>query len=541
MKRIILLSYFTCCIFHFTFSQNPLVKQWDYRFGGTDNDLLYSIQQTGDNGYILAGYTLSDSSGDKTQNRWGGYDYWIVKTDSVGTRQWDKNFGGTLDDIFSSVQQTPDGGYILGGYSNSGISGDKSESCWGGYDYWMVKTDANGNKQWDKTFGGFNFDFLRALEQTNDGGYILGGYSFSGISGDKTQANWDTSGSTCDYWIVKTDSSGNMQWDIDLGGTGYDFFFSIQQTAEGGYIGGGYSFSDSSGDKTQNTWGNADYWIVKIDSMGNKQWDKDFGGTDGEALSSLKQTSDEGYILGGTSESGISGDKTQALWGGNDYWIVKTDMYGNKQWDKDFGGTDIDEMYDIRKTADGGYLFFGDSYSPVSGNKTENNLGPEQMWILKTDSIGNKQWDKTIFTTGHDEQGMGVQAHDGCYAFACQTSAGTGGYKSQPNQDSSGITADYWIIKFCDTSATTSIFQVPDNSISISISPNPTTNNFIVTFPNTINKGSIEIYTVLGKKIFIEDIFNVSQKEVRLKNVAGIYFVKVRDEEKEYCEKLVIE
>jgi len=431
-----------------SFGQNPLVKQWDYRFGGITKEWLQSLQQTTDGGYVLGGYSNSGMGGDKTQPSWGGHDYWIVKTDSLGVKQWDKRFGGTSKDELYSLQQTTDGGYILGGYSFSGIGGDKTESLWGGFDYWVVKTDSLGVKQWDKRFGGTDYDDLRSLQQTNDGGYILGGISYSGIGGDKTQPSWGS----LDYWIVKIDSLGVQQWDKHFGGTDDDELFSLQQTTDGGYILGGTSSSGISGDKTQLSWGGFDYWIVKIDSLGIGQWDKRFGGTGDDWLSSLSQTTDEGYILGGYSNSGISGDKSQLSWGGSDYWILKIDSLGVKQWDQRFGGTgDEDAFGNITQTTDGGYLIPGSSYSPISGDKTENNLGTEQTWVIKTDSIGNKQWDKTLRTNSNydDETGLAIQTKDGCFVMTNYTSAGIGGDKTQASQGSN----DYWIIKFCDTIA----------------------------------------------------------------------------------------
>jgi hypothetical protein len=185
-----------------SYGQNPLVKQWDARFGGSDNDYFHSLQQTADGGYILGGFSYSGISGDKTQASQGDADYWIVKTDAGGVKQWDARFGGSNYDFFSSLKQTVDGGYILGGYSGSGNSGDKTQASQGGTDYWIVKTDTGGVKQWDARFGGSDDDGLWSLQQTADGGYILGGYSESGISGDKTQA----SQGGYDYWIVKTDA-----------------------------------------------------------------------------------------------------------------------------------------------------------------------------------------------------------------------------------------------------------------------------------------------------------------------------------------------
>ncbi len=435
------------------FAQNPFVKMWDKRFGGISNEGLYSIQQTTDGGFILGGYSESPASGDKSQPLWGSInrpDYWIVKTDSLGNKQWDKDYGGIDMDRLYCIQQTSDGGYILGGTSQSGISGDKTQPCIGGagdLDFWIVKTDALGNKQWDKDFGGIYIEYLYYIEQTSDGGYILGGLSSSPIGGDKSQPSQGGH----DYWIVKTDSLGNKQWDKDFGGTDTEYLLSVHQTTDGGYILGGSSESGANGDKTQPSKGEADYWIVKTDSLGNKLWDRDFGGANDELPYQVWQTTDGGYILGGFSESGTSVDKTQPTWGGYDYWIVKTDPFGNRQWDKDFGGTGSETAYYIQQTADNGFLISGASNSPISGNKTEANLGQYQSWVVKTDSLGNIMWDRTVLSTGIDVGGLALETKDGCYVMASSSTAGIGGYKTQPNRDTTNGTYDYWVVKFCDT------------------------------------------------------------------------------------------
>ncbi len=434
MKKfsLVFLLFISC----YSNAQNkaPLKKEWDARFGGTDNDCFYSGQPTRDGGYILGGWSRSGVSGDKTQP-----------------------FPGTEEEYFSCIRQTRDGGYIIGGWSKSGISGDKTQSSRGAGDYWIVKTDSLGNKKWDKRFGGTAFDELTCLQQTSDGGFILGGWSDSGIGGDKTQDNWNWI--TMDYWIVKTDSLGNKKWDRRFGGKGYDELFCLQQTSDGGYILGGTSGSGIEGDKTQNVQGGSDYWIVKTDPFGNKKWDKRLGGTSDELLASIQQTEDGGYILMGYSTSGIDGDKTQDTIGESDYWIVKTDSLGNKQWDKDFGGINMEGELgfgikvpgNVLLTTDGGYLITGSSYSPISGDKTENNLGAVQTWTVKTDSLGNKLWDKTIFTNrDYDQQGLAILAKDNSYVFANYTHSGIGGYKTEDTRGE----FDYWLIKFRDTSGT---------------------------------------------------------------------------------------
>ncbi|MEO8088328.1 MAG: T9SS type A sorting domain-containing protein [Bacteroidota bacterium] len=433
-----------------TSAQNPLVKMWDKTFGGMDDDEPAYFQQTTDGGFILGGYSYSDIGGDKStalKNGPGVLDYWIIKIDSLGTKQWDKDFGGANGDQFTTLQQTTDGGYILGGWSASNISGDKTEASAGNYDYWIIKLDATGNILWDKDFGGASSDQLSVIKQTNDGGYILGGSSSSGISGNKSQA----AQGALDYWIVKIDPHGNFQWDKTFGGTDSDKLNSIHQTSDGGYVLGGSSWSLIGGDKTEASWGIDDYWVVKIDSTGNKQWDKDFGGIESDILYSLKQTPDSGYILGGRSGSPISGNKTEPLHGGYDFWLVKIDAAGNKLWEKDFGGIgNEDEFGNISLTDDGGYLVAGTSYSNISGDKTENNLGQEQTWFLKFDSQFNQQWDKTVFTQCHDEIGMAIQTTGQCYAVVNTNgpSCSTGGYRTQSSWNNS---RDFWIVKFCDS------------------------------------------------------------------------------------------
>ncbi len=249
--------------------------------------------------------------------------------------EWQRTIGGSGYDYLRSVQQTFDGGYILGGWSNSNISGDKTENSQGATDYWVVKTDSAGNIQWQKTIGGSGYDWLLSIQQTTDGGYILGGTSDSNTSGDKTE----NSKGYRDYWILKSDSAGNIQWQKTIGGSNYDELSCIKQTTDGGYILGGKSNSDMSGDKTENSNGGWDYWIVKTDSMGNIQWQNTIGGGGYDYLWYLKQTADSGYILGGMSASFISGDKTDNSKGSHDYWIIKTNVGGTIQWQKTIGGS----------------------------------------------------------------------------------------------------------------------------------------------------------------------------------------------------------
>jgi hypothetical protein len=478
MKRIFLSIVFSICVFTFSIAQN-LVKMWDKKMGGYGNEILTCAITTSDGGYLLGGYSTSSISGNKTQPTWGGYDYWIVKLDSLGNIQWDRDFGGSNYDMLNSVQQTTDGGYILAGCSKSGINGDKTDANWDAtgmsWDYWIIKINAFGNKEWDKDFGGTGDDFALTTIQTSDGGYMAGGWSVSAIGGNKTEA-------TCgnyDYWIVKTDSAGNKLWDKVFGGPYSEWLYSILGTTDGGFALGGWSDSDTGCNKSSTNWsgpgGGKDYWLVKIDSAGTKLWDKNYGGFDDDWFITMSHTSDNGFVMIGRTESGIGGDKTEPIWSFpySDFWVVKVDSAGNKQWDKDFGGLDNeDELGNIIQTVDTGYLFAGASYSDIGGNKTENNLADEQTWIVKTDSLGNKIFDKTIFTNCHDEIGFAFQSSGGCYTVMNYNFSGctAGGYKSEAPWNNS---YDYWIAKFCDSTLIPPIASV---NVVLSICPGTCTN-----------------------------------------------------------------
>jgi hypothetical protein len=297
--------------------------QFDKTIGGSSFDDLFALQQTTDGGYILGGFSFSNKSGNKTQDSRGLTDYWIVKLNSKGNIQFDKTIGGDDEDDLSSLQQTTDGGYILGGTSFSRISGEKSQNSKGAADFWIVKLDANGNIQFDKTIGGNSNDNLNALQQTSDGGYVLGGHSFSDISADKTE-NVRGSDGFADYWVVKLGSTGNIQFDKTIGGNDLDILTSLQQTSDGGYVLGGRSFSNISFEKSENTRGigDDDFWIVKLDRRGNKQFDKTIGGTNFDECYSVRETSRNRYVAGGWSLSNATGDKTSKSRGDKDYWLV---------------------------------------------------------------------------------------------------------------------------------------------------------------------------------------------------------------------------
>jgi hypothetical protein len=313
--------------------------QWNKTYGGPNNDWAYALVQTSDGGYALAGWTASFGA--------GFYDCWLVKTDASGNMQWNKTYGGTLQDGAYALVQTADGGYALAGETQFFVPNQ--------LDFWLIKTDANGNALWNKTYGGTGGDYAYALVQTADGGYALAGGTNSYGAGNG------------DAWLVKTDSSGNMQWNKAYGGTGWDEAYALVQTGDSGYALAGYTTSFAIG--------YFDFWLVKTDANGNALWNKTYGTMGSDKAQALVQTTDGGYALAGWE--GFSNESFGA--GVFDFWLVKTDSSGNMQWNKAYGGTGWDEAYALVQTGDSGYALAG--YTNSSGADLYDfwlvKLGPE--------------------------------------------------------------------------------------------------------------------------------------------------------------------
>ena len=346
---------------------------WTKTFGGTEGDFGLEVQQTNDGGYIIVGNTFSFGNGN------GYNDVYLIKTDGSGNEQWNKTFGGTGEDRGYSVQLTNDGGYI--------ITGNTSSFGNGGRDVWLIKTDGSGVEQWNKTFGEIRSDVGLEVQQTNDGGYIITGFTKSFGNGNGLE----------DVYLIKTDGSGNEQWYKTFGGTGNDIGRSVQQTNDGGYIilGGTNSFGN----------GETDVYLIKTDGSGNEQWNKTLGGTESESGRLVQQTNDGGYIITGTTEYG----------GGIGVYLIKTDGSGNEQWNKRFGGTEFDEGKSVQQTNDGGYIITGSTES--FGN------GYNDVYLIKTDENGDSLWTKTFGGTEGDGGYSVQQTTDGGYIITGHTNS----------------------------------------------------------------------------------------------------------------------
>jgi hypothetical protein len=300
----------------------------------------------------------------------GYYVACVVKLNSSGDILWQKCLGGTYDDYARSIQQTSDTGFILAGYtfSNDGdVSGNHGFS-----DAWVVKLNSSGDIIWQKCFGGTNEDYAYSIQQTSDSGFIVAGYTFSN--------DGDVSGyhGYFDYWVVKLNSSGDIEWQKCLGGTYYDYAYSIQQTSNGGFIVAG-STNSNNGD-VSGYHGYFDYWVVKLNSSGDIEWQKCLGGTNNDYANSIQQTSDGGFIVAGYTESN-DGDVSGYHGGDYDAWVVKLNSSGDILWQKCLGGTIDDRAYSIQQTSDGGFIVAG--FTVSNDGDVSGNHGASDAWVVK--------------------------------------------------------------------------------------------------------------------------------------------------------------
>jgi|GEM_PF-722656 len=418
---------------------------WDRSYGGSRWEELNSAEETTDGGYILAGFSSSlVNDGDVTAANEGVGDFWMLKTNSQGDKEWDARFGGDDLDRCNSVIQTADGGYLLGGTSASGISGQKQSANRGLDDYWVVKTDANGIFEWEATYGGDDLEILSSVVQTQDGGYLLGGLSLSGISGEKSEPNLGG----FDHWIIKISATGVLQWDKTLGGSEEERLNVVQIATDGHFLLGGSTQSDAGDDITSPSIGIKDMWFVKVSSLnGAIIWQHRYGGTEVEELSAFEQTIDGGFFLAGGSNSDISGSKSENSRGGLDMWGIKINALGTKEWDVTFGGAELDNCYALKQNSAGYYLLGGFSGSGMESDKSEPNHGGWDYWMVYIDENGNKQWDRTIGGSDNDVMFNLFQNQTGGYILAGASSSLISGDKTD---DTNGLN-DFWLVKtVCD-------------------------------------------------------------------------------------------
>jgi hypothetical protein len=308
---------------------------WTRTYGGSEWDVASCVRQTSDGGYIIVGETSSFGA--------GFMDAYVIRTDSHGDTLWTKTFGGSQTEVAESVRQTSDGGYVIVGSTSSGHSSN---------DVYLIRMDSAGDTLWTRTYGGFTIDWGHSVEETLDHGYIIAGYTRSFGAGSD------------DAYLIRTNSVGDVVWQATYGGSTYDWAFSVDQTADGGYVLAGYTYSFGAG------WD--DLYLVKTDSLGNTLWTKVYGGGLWDEGKCVWQLSDGGYIVAGFTYSFGAGEC--------DVWLLRTDPSGDTLWTRTYGGIMLDPGYSVWETRDSGYILVGATESFGAGG--------HDVYLIKTDENG---------------------------------------------------------------------------------------------------------------------------------------------------------
>jgi hypothetical protein len=454
---------------------------WEKSFGGKQAEYLLDALPTPDYGFILAGSSLSDKSGNKEAARKGNYDYCLWKIRENGEIDWQKSFGGSKNDMLISTQTTKDGGYILAGTSDSPISADKTEAAIGQQDLWILRLDAAGNLLWQKTIGGLAEEQLGCILQTKEGGFVIGASSASDkYSTKKSESNNNTiykntdSRGNLDYWVLKLDKNGTLEWQKTIGGNYLDQLRSITQTSDGNYLVGGVSNSGLGFEKNQKSEGENDFWILKLDKKGNLIWQQTYGGKGDDQLYTIIETKDKNYVVAGNTNGATpKGNSPQ----GSDFMLLKLDESGAVLWEKLYNNGTDDVLTNLVKNNDETLLLCGYSRRN-SKKKTE---GTECYEVIKIDNNGEELWRKNVDKKGKNVLNKAIETRDGGYILA-----GT-------NSDS--VTSDFWVVKLKDLKKPEAV------KATIEAFPNPASSftNVIIGFEYT--SGTASLYDLAGREL----------------------------------------
>lgn len=371
--------------------------EWAKSFGGSGDESFQALVATIDGGYAILGFS-SSIDGDLVGKSTEVNDYWLLKLDAKGNMEWSRTYGGSKDDRGQSLVQTQDGGYAITGYAMSD-DGDGSNNE-GFHDNWILKLDAMGTIEWEKSFGFSGHDHSYDLVQTDDGGFYFVG--FLDITSARADGNTEKGESSItahgvgEFWGTKIDPQGNLQWRGYFGGTNNDRAHAVVRADDGGFVMAG--FTESNDYDISETRGSYDFWVVKVDANGNLAWESSFGGTGIETAQDIAKTLDGGYVVTGST---FSNDVDVSMnHGESDAWLVKLDANGQMEWQKTYGGSRFEDAQAVVASKDGGYILVGNSKSN-DGDVTDN-AGENDIWAVKTNSEGAILWEKSLGGSGLD-------------------------------------------------------------------------------------------------------------------------------------------
>ncbi len=505
-----LLAILTIILLSSFFVKAQPTLEWARCYGGSSAEFGYAVIATSDSGLIYNGGAAS-TDGDVTGlhvSGLGQFDMWVVKTDAMGNIEWNKCLGSFSSDGGTTIQQTSDGGYIAAGESTN--DGGDVTGNHNGNDYWVVKLDAAGNLQWQKSLGGYGLDNARSIILSGNA-YVVAGVAAS-YDGDVTGQHGN--GTTGDFWIVKLDSAGGIVWQKAYGGTANEIAHCIIPTADNGYMVAGETYSNDSDVTFNHGW--VDCWLVKLDSMGNMQWQKTYGGSDGEVAFSIMQLLDGNYIMAGATES-VDGD-VASTHGLGDYWLVKLDAAGNIIWEKTYGGSNNEICHTVITDTDGGFLLGG--YTLSNDSQVTGWQGSWDYWVIKTDSAGNLIWQKTLGGSSGD--------YNSCSQVISKTFDGglviTGGsYSIDGDVTGNNGNIDVWTVKLGNTTG----MIMPENKIIMDIYPNPVLNTLTIGLAGNTDVFKLELIDMQAR-VLVDNLL-VKDQIIKL-NIShlkqGFYFIK---------------
>lgn len=483
------------------------IIEWQKTLGGSGCDVAQAIQQTTDQGFVVAGvYGKSNSNGD----------IWVIKLSSNGEIEWEKKIGGSDFDSARSVHQTSDQGYIVAGYTDSS-NGDVGSNN-GGRDFWIVKLSSDGNIEWEKTYGGSNTEDAISIKQTSDNGYIAVGYTRSD-DGDVSEHKGNN-----DFWIIKLSIDGDLEWEKTYGGSLSEYARSVQQTPDGGFIVAGSTYSDD--DDVAINFGFFDFWIIKLSQDGDLEWEKTYGGTKNEEAFSIQVTSDDGYIVAGYTDSD-DGDVEKNM-GKMDLWVIKLFQNGDLEWEKSYGGSEKDYALSIQETTDEGFIIAG--YTSSDDGDVGSLIGIGDFWIVKLSQNGNLELEKTFGGSSYDEALSIQQTLDGGLIVAGKTLSDDG------DVDSFNGGKDFWILKLSSTIV--GLNELENDPENLIISPNPSNGEFTILLQNISDVKLIEIINVVGSTVHSSN--NIQQINYISEIPKGVYWVKISSESKYSLQQIII-
>jgi len=538
MRLLILISFLLFLNF-LNLNAQTFILYGDKTYGGDQHEMDPEIIQMGGNQFIIAGSSETDLNGDKTDAKCDSGsaqpygDVWVLRSDTAFNILWNKSMGGTKSETLPRLLKGSGNKILFSGISDSDSSCEKSDSSRGtSSDYWICMVDSNGNKVWDRTYGGTDGESCPQVIQLPSGDYILAGASESPVGGDKTVSNYGGAGDQ-DYWVLKLDSMGNKLWDKVYGGTGlerevypigFHYCFQILNDSGNDFVLGGTTKSPVSGTISDTSRGLEDVWIVKLDSAGDKIWDKRFGGSGADLFSHIIHTDDNGYIIAGSSMSPQGYDVSDTSRGGFDYWLLKLDSLGNKQWDKRYGGNNTDYGNWIEKAPGGGYWVSGYTNSDSSGEVTGPSYGLNDYWIVKIDSAGNKLWDKRFGAYGEDKANSFVILPDSSIFLCGFAEEGTSAVKTDYGKGS----YDYWLVHFKYTDNTTGMNENINQNNSVSVYPNPAHDIININSKPNFIATEMDLFDAAGRNIIHKNIHKTASVSIH-ELIPGIYFYEVKD------------